>query len=262
MSKPITPAQTLAQLKKWRVPHVVVPGWETRNRAGHGPFDNVNGFVVHHTGDDAPDNVDLSVIINGRSGLPGPLAQFGCDDVGMIYVVGNGRANHAGGGDPRVLDAVRAESYGDFPPVTHEHTGSSGAVDGNSHFYGVETFYSGNKEPTSKARASLVLLAAALCDFHGWSAKSVIGHKEWSDFKSDPGHVDMKLFRADVAATLRKGPTTVSTTTQKPTRVSRARALLKDAIELLDAAVKDGREGVVKDVRDELRKQRKRLPLR
>jgi hypothetical protein len=261
MTAPMTAAQALTQIRKWRVPFAIVPGWTTRNRAGHGAFDDVNGFVVHHTGDDALDSVDLSTIINGRSGLPGPLAQFGCADDGVIHVVACGRANHAGGGDQRVLDAVRAESYGDYPPTPHEHTGSARAVDGNAHFYGVETFYSGARPPSSRAYASLVLLAAAICDFHGWSSKSVIGHKEWSDWKSDPGSVDMKTFRSDVAAALRKGPA-VSSTTPKPTRVSRARALLKDAIELLDGAVKDGREGVVKDVRDELRRQRKRLPLR
>jgi hypothetical protein len=54
-------------------------------------------------------------------------------------------------------------------------------------------------------RAS-VLLWAAVCDFHGWSHKSVIGHREWNKDKSDPGNVDMILMRADVAAALKAGP--------------------------------------------------------
>lgn len=55
---------------------------------------------------------------------------------------------------------------------------------------------------TRKVRTSAVHLAAALCDFHGWGSRSVIGHKEWSDWKSDPGSEDMALFRADVQRVL------------------------------------------------------------
>ena len=87
-----------------------------------------------------------------------------------------------------MLGAIIEESYGGYPPKSREHTGSDGSTDGNDNLYGVETFYSGSKAPNAQARRSLVLLAAAICHHHGWSAKSVIGHKEWSDWKSDPGH--------------------------------------------------------------------------
>lgn len=264
MSRPMTATQIVEQLRKWGVTFKSVDGWQTRNRNHKGPFDDVRGFVVHHTGDDALDSIDLKVIINGRSDLPGPLAQFGCDDAGVIWLIGCGRANHAGGGDPDVLRAVTNESYTDRPPATHEHEGSSGAVDGNSHFYGVETFYSGSRPPTSKAYTSLVRLAAAICDFHGWSAKSVIGHKEWSDWKIDPGNVSMIEFRADVQRVLEAGPLPVEADDDADetvqSRVRRARAQLADVIKLLTAAVESGRTGVVQDVRDELIKQRRKLP--
>lgn len=206
MARPMTADEVVAALKRWRVPYQAVDGWRTRNRDAHGAWGPVHGLMIHHTGDDADDKVDLRIITNGLAGLPGPLSQFGCDDEGTIWLVGNGRANHAGGGDPRVLRAVIAESYGDYPPRPHQHSGSAGATDGNDNFYGVETFYSGREAPTVQARASLILLAAAICHHHGWTAKSVIGHKEWSDWKSDPGKVDMKSFRAAVAQRLREGP--------------------------------------------------------
>lgn len=209
MSQPMTANQLLTQLKKWGVRYNEVPGWRTHNRDAVGAWGPVNGFMVHHTGDDAVDSADRRVIVEGRSDLPGPLAQFGCNDNGVIDLVGWGRANHAGAGDPNVFQAVIHESYGNYPPKPHYHQGSPlpPAVDGNSHFYGVETYYSGGHVPTQEAYHALVLLAAAVCDFHGWSAKSVIGHKEWSDAKVDPGRVDMKGFRADVAAALKAGPT-------------------------------------------------------
>lgn len=206
MAEPMTPDEVVRALTHWRVPFRRVDGWRTRNRNKVGPWGPVYGLVIHHTGDDADDKIDLNMIVRGRAGLPGPLAQFGCDDDGTIWLIGCGRANHAGGGDPRVLGAVIEESYGGYPPTSREHTGSSGSTDGNDNFYGVETFYSGSKAPTAQARRSLVLLAAAICHHHGWSAKSVIGHKEWSDWKSDPGHVDMRSFRKAVARRLREGP--------------------------------------------------------
>lgn len=206
MATPMTADETLLALRHWQVPFQQVDGWRTRNRDHKGPWGPVHGVMLHHTGDDADDVVDLEVVTRGRAGLPGPLAQFGCDDEGTIWLIGCGRANHAGGGDPRVLHAVIEESYGGHPPRPREHTGSSGATDGNDNFYGVEAFYSGQRAPTAQVRRSLVLLAAAICHHHGWTARSVIGHKEWSSWKHDPGHLDMRSFRAAVAEQLVGGP--------------------------------------------------------
>lgn len=205
MATPMTAAQTKAALDKWGIKYREIGDWEHHNRAGHGDWGPVHGFVFHHTGDDAPDLQDRAVIVNGRSDLPGPLAQFGLADDGVVELIGCGRCNHAGGGDPKVFQAVVNEAYGDYPPAPHYHEGSPGAVDGNVHFYGCETYYSGSHDPTDATYNTAILLAAAICDFHGWSAKSAIGHKEWSDWKPDPGHVDMKQYRAAVQARLDAG---------------------------------------------------------
>lgn len=256
MAAPMTAREIVAQLEKWNVPYQPVAGWETRNRhqATGLIFGPAHGFMIHHTASDRSDEWNRDLITNGYSGLPGPLAQFGCDDNGVIWLIGWGRANHAGGGDPRVLDAVIAESYGDYPPKSNHHTGSAGSTDGNDHFYGVETFYGGTTPPTRDAYASLVLLAAAICDFHGWTAKSVIGHKEWSNWKIDPGHVDMKEFREDVQLALDSGSTYAQTRVnvrRAKRQLKRARAITQEAIQNLNQAIDAGHNvrGVRKRVR-------------
>jgi hypothetical protein len=196
-STPISPTQLRAALKKFGCKVRYIDGWETRNRGDRGDgWGPVYGFVVHHTGDDAADSIDRQVIINGRSDLPGPLAQFGLNDDGTVDVIGWGRANHAGPGDPDVLRAVMYENYGSYPPKPDQKI-----TDGNARFWGVETYYSGGHKPVQYD--AMVNLAAAICDAQGWTGKSVIGHKEWNYNKPDPGFVDMARFRADVDARIK-----------------------------------------------------------
>lgn len=203
MATPMTADQMLAALKAEGVRVVEHAGWRTHNREGHGGWGPMNGVMIHHTAGSAPG--DESVVWSGRSDLPGPLAHaYGAKD-GSVVLVGNGRANHAGGGSPAVLAAVVAEKS---PlPATYYHEGSSGAVDGNAHFYGVEISNLGTAKDAYPAvqYEAAVRWAAAICRFHGWTAKSVIGHKEWSDWKDDPSF-SMTQFRADVAACLAAKP--------------------------------------------------------
>lgn len=237
-SAPLTTTQVRAALRKFGCKVRYIDGWETRNRGQRGNgFGPVYGFMVHHTGDDAPDSADRNVIVNGRSDLPGPLAQFGLNDDGTVDVIGHGRANHAGLGDSDVLAAVRDESYGTYPPKPNERD-----FDGNGRFYGVETYYSGGHAPAQYA--AMVNLAAAICDAHGWTAKSVIGHKEWTASKWDPGAVDMARFRSDVAARIRAVNGTTPTPTPAPTPAPTptwedTEMLTPDAIKQLRAVVRE-----------------------
>jgi hypothetical protein len=114
-------------------------------------------------------------------------------------------------GSGRVLDAVAKENYGSYPP-------SPGAndTDGNASFMGFEVQYSGGHAPTKAQYNAMVKGAAAVCKHYGWSAKSVIGHKEWTSRKDDPGHVDMKVFRADVQKLI-NGATPAPAPAPKPT---------------------------------------------
>src|SRR5690348_5830374 len=120
MSDPLTPAQIVRAFKKWDVKFEERNGWRTHHRNPvHGSWGPVHGLVLHHTGDDLPDSTDESVLWNGRSDLPGPLCTWAMRDDGTAVLIGGGRANHAGGGDPRVLDAVIKENYNKYPPKPH-----------------------------------------------------------------------------------------------------------------------------------------------
>lgn len=197
---PMTADQWRHQLKKFDVPFREIGNWDDP-RSGRGDetglqYGPVYGAGIHHTGNDGLDSMNRDLIRKGRSDLSGPLAQSGLNDDGVIDMITVGRANHFGGGDPDVLMAVRTENYKDYPPHTDKHQGEPGAVDGNDHFYGLETYYW--KTLTKVQYRSMVGWAACICDFHQWTAKSVIGHKEWSDWKPDPNLIDMKVFRRDV----------------------------------------------------------------
>lgn len=260
MAKPMTPDQIVRQLKKWDVPFRQLDGWRTHERDDETglEFGPVYGCMTHHTGDDAPDSVDRNLIWSGRAGLPGPLSQFGLNDDGVVDLHSAGRANHAGGGDPRVLRQVMDESYGKYPSPSRYHQGSPGATDGNDHFYGVECYYSGSHKMTRKQYRSLILLWAAICDFHDWSAKSVIGHKEWSDWKVDPASHDMHQIRLDVEEALKLGPP--SQRSKPDTRVTKIGELLDEALKLGEQVAET--RGLVHSVLDKIEVQRARLPER
>lgn len=181
--------------------------WQTHNRNAVGAFDNVNGVVIHHTVT-ADDDASVALCYEGHSNLPGPLCHAVGRNDGRIALVGHGRANHAGLGDPDVLNAVINESA--TLPADNEAT-----VDGNRRFYGIEIVNMGNGTDTYTwvQYRSAVKWATAVCRAHGWSERSVIGHREWQPGKIDPyGPVigpdgarfdfTMSRFRADVKAAL------------------------------------------------------------
>jgi hypothetical protein len=187
MATPLTADQLVAALRAEGVKVVEVSGWRQNNRNHKGAWGPVHGSMLHHTV--TPKTMSaVPLCFNGHSTLPGPLCHGVIRRDGTVHLVGNGRANHAGGGDPDVLAAVTAESYNTRPPAPTEHDGSAGAVDGNRAFYGWECENQGDgKDPWPKVQIeAMVRVSAALSRLHGWTAKSTIGHLEWSDWKSDP----------------------------------------------------------------------------
>ncbi|MEU7384004.1 N-acetylmuramoyl-L-alanine amidase [Streptomyces sp. NPDC042207] len=202
MATPLTASQILAALIAEGLDVKEHPGWRTHDRGNRGDgWGPVNGVMIHHTGGTAPS--DGEIVWSGRADLPGPCAHAYLAKDGTLTLTSAGRANHAGGGDGAVLQAVIAESYTTRPPAPHKHDGSPGAVDGNARFYGLEVSDrgTGSAWPAAQYEAA-VRWAAAICRAHGWTAKSVIGHKEWSDWKPDPAAFDMAAFRQDVQARL------------------------------------------------------------
>lgn len=205
MSAPMTPAQWKKQLKKFGVKTVYLEGWETRGRPPiHGPFSDVHGIVIHHTGGQVKtgDAYSKFLFITGRSDLPAPLCHAEGRWNGTIVMGAARRANHAGPGNPNTLAQVKAETT----PYDHEiRPNSSNDVDGNRNFYGIEIDYGASYDgPTPAQYDAAVAWAAAICDFHGWTGASCIGHREWTYIKTDPARIRMYQFRQDVNALIEK----------------------------------------------------------
>ncbi|WJV45579.1 peptidoglycan recognition protein family protein [Streptomyces flavofungini] len=203
MAPPLSAGRLLTALRAEGCTVREVRSWRTNNRNHVGAWSPVNGVMIHHTVT-GPGTDVVNLIYDGYRGLPGPLA-LGCiTKDGVVHLTGNGRANHAGGGDLAVLRAVIAENYGDYPPPPRQHQGSPGAVDGNARFYGFECENRGDgRDPWPRVQyIAMVKAAAAVIRAYGWTAKSAIGHLEWSDWKVDPRGFDMKDYRRDLAACL------------------------------------------------------------
>ncbi|MEE1774436.1 N-acetylmuramoyl-L-alanine amidase [Streptomyces sp. JV185] len=202
MATPLSASAVLKALRAEGVRVVEVGNWRTHNRNSKGPWGPVNGSIVHHTVTKGT-AATVRMVYDGYADLPGPLCHGMIAKNGQVHMVGWGRTNHAGGGDPKVLAQVIAESYGIRPaPPTK---GNANGTDGNAHFYGWECENLGDgKDPWPAAQYdAIVRVQAALCRAHGWSAKSVIGHREWSSDKVDPRGFTMTRLRADVAERLK-----------------------------------------------------------
>ncbi|MFF3203010.1 peptidoglycan-binding protein [Streptomyces sp. NPDC002962] len=212
MANPLSADALVSALRAEGVTVVERSGWRTNNRNHKGSWGPVHGVVVHHTVTSGTGN-SVSLCFDGHSALPGPLCHGVIAKDGTVHLVGNGRANHAGSGDGDVLKAVIAEKA---PPAPNEND-----TDGNVHFYGFECVNLGDgKDPWPAVQLeAMVRASAALCRAHGWSAASVIGHKEWTSTKVDPRGFTMADFRARVAARLGK-PTTPGTGTGTGTGTS------------------------------------------
>ncbi|HEX2642605.1 MAG TPA: peptidoglycan recognition family protein [Thermoanaerobaculia bacterium] len=191
-------------MKKWHVQYKEYPGWTTRHRPG--AFSDIRGIVIHHTGSDAQSDSYLDwIFTQGRAseGIPAPLCHVSTDFDGDVHLGALGRANHAGKGSSATLAKVTLEQW---PGLTQETKPGPDNTDGNAHFYGNEVRYDGGQPMTAQQYASAVRWAAAICDHYGWSAMSVIGHREWSSRKNDPGKCPMNKFRFDVDRLLKAGP--------------------------------------------------------
>lgn len=200
MSTPMSAATFMAALKAEGVDVVEVGDWEHHNRNSKGPWGPVNGVVIHHTVTKGTTNT-VNICRDGYSGLPGPLCHGVIAKSGKVYLVGYGRANHAGLGDPDVLAAVIAER--------EAPTDNEASVDGNRHFYGFECENMGDgKDPWPAAQLEAIeRVSAAICRKHGWGELSIIGHLEWQPGKSDPRGFTMDSMRNRVRARLAADPT-------------------------------------------------------
>jgi hypothetical protein len=181
----------MAQYLPWLVqaaratgyPVVELRGWRGHN---HGPMaGQIYGVMCHHTAGPDPypgarnDFPSINVVRNGRTGLPGPLAQLGLGWNGTIYVVSDGLAYHGGSGAWR-------------------------GVSGNSRFIGIEAEDAGDGDWAPAQLDCYPRLVAALMDWLNQDAGWVCGHKEYAPRrKIDPAGIDMPRFRGTTTHYLR-----------------------------------------------------------
>ena len=161
-----------------------VSGWQGRGAAA---MRDVRGVMLHHTAGGANGNFpSLGTLLNGRPGIPGPLANLGLSRDGVWQVIASGVANHAG------------EGFHDGLP---QHKASY-------HMIGVEAESTG-EGPSDWTPAQLESYprgVAALLRHLGRGAEWAVAHKEWAGYrgKIDPARWpgDMDGFRDTVRAYL------------------------------------------------------------
>lgn len=167
---------------------VEVPGWKTRGyrrRVGdiyRADLLGVESIITHHTATSwsaTGDYPTLNTVQNGRSDLPGPLAQLGLGRNGTWYVIAAGYANHTGA----TFEPWQSNSYALGIEAEAAGTGDSRdwpQVQMDSYAKGVKALASRYRVPVER----------------------VLGHKEIASprgRKTDPSF-DMGAFRAKVRA--------------------------------------------------------------
>ena len=199
-------------LREWGLKVTPEPNW--RNRSANGGFAPRAVFVHHDASSTSSGNWGArNIIVNGRPGIPGPLAQFVLARDGQVLVVSQNRANHAGTGGPKV--GIPANS-------------------GNYYAWGIEAANNGVGEKwTKKQLNAYYRLCAALLAYMGTKdVEKVIGHKEWTSRKIDPAGINMNQFRAEVKKALADGPSvkTLSLSKLKPGKRNKHVLELKKAL--------------------------------
>jgi peptidoglycan hydrolase-like protein with peptidoglycan-binding domain len=162
----------------------LVPGWETH---GHGNVGEIFGVICHHTGVENPQKLNMPTLKSLRDGrkasgklkaLPGPLAQLGLARDGTYFVVGAGKAIHAGEGSFR-------------------------GVSGNSRFIGIEAENAGTPADFPWPPVQLDAYhrgVAAILKHLEKDATFCIGHKEYAPGRKPDPDLNMDDFRSAVSA--------------------------------------------------------------
>ena len=158
------------------------PGWRTR---GHGDVGTIKGVMCHHTaGPRTGIMPSLGIVTDGRSDLPGPLAQLCLGRDGTFFVVAAGRAYHAGAGNWQGVTSGNTSFIG----IEAENTGQTNGPDADPWpAVQVDAYHRG---------------VAAILKKIGAGANMCCGHKEYAlpaGRKIDPT-LDMNEFRQRVSA--------------------------------------------------------------
>lgn len=177
----------LAQvLRDAGLPVVEVSGWRTRSAdedADASTF-RPQGLIIHETRGSATstDAGEIGVLINGRVGLSGPIAQLYLSRTGTWHVVAAGLCHH-----------VKTGWGGPFEGL------------GNSRLLGIEPAHAESESWSAKPQQyqSYVRGAAAIVKAMGWPPP--VGHKEHQPGDKPDPEFNMTTFRADVAQAMTGG---------------------------------------------------------
>lgn len=162
---------------------VEVPGWSTRSADEDSDASTYNpgGVIIHETRGSATssDAGEIGVLVNGRVGLSGPIAQCYIGRDGRWHVVAAGLCHH-----------VKTGWGGPF------------AGWGNTRLLGIEPAHSVDEDWANKPvqYRSYVRGVAAIVKYKGWPAP--VGHKEHQPGDKPDPEFSMSRFRADVAAVI------------------------------------------------------------
>lgn len=172
------------------------PGWRTRSSGyGFDPF----GQAWHHdaSSEKMSDTAVLAIMVAGRPDLKGPLCNGWIDSDGRVVLVAYGNANHAGYNEADVL----ARLARGLPPLGDARQDPDrDTVVGNRHLWGWECRNAGDGRDPWDQLDAMERAGAAMCDACSWSPAAQAAHRELTARKIDPAGIDMRAFRADVAA--------------------------------------------------------------
>jgi len=197
VSDPLSADRLVSILRAEGLKVVEYRDWRNNNRNHIGDWGPVHGIMIHHTVTKGTE-ATVRLCYEGRSDLPGPLCHGVIAKDGTIYLVGHGRANHAGLGDGDVLRAVKEDR--EAPPDNEANT------DGNTFFYGFECENLGDgQDPWPEAQVDAIIKAsAAISRELDWKKWSTIGHLEWQPGKIDPRGVGMNFLREKIEQRLER----------------------------------------------------------
>ncbi len=213
----------LRDLQKWFPKVETVSGWETRGSASFAP-----AIVVCHwtAGPRASTKrPSLNVVLNGRPGLSGPLAQVYLDRDGIPVLLAAGRANHAGPGNWRGV------------------TGNSGAL-------GIEAEAADGDDWTPAQRKAYPRLVAAMLQGLGRGAEFACGHSEFAlpkGRKIDVNGWPMDAMRAEVAALLKNPNATTNEEDELTPAEKEMLTNVNKAVGIIYDLLTPGQEGVKYD---------------
>jgi hypothetical protein len=124
------------------------------------------------------------VVLHGRPGIPGPLANLYVSRDGRVHVLAAGRANHFGPGAREVYERTLRDRA---PLGDAARLGLRDSVVGNGVYVGIEVEnYGTAADHYPRVQIDhLERACAAICERRHWTANRCVQHREWTRRKLD-----------------------------------------------------------------------------